>query len=625
MDDRDHKTTWWKADEGQVYRAVFARVETIEQEQSRYYDRLLKLARLYDRHETLGAGVAAELIGPGANVNANDSVVSENVVKSNVDTYVAFTGSSRPVIRVMTDGAEWSIQRRARKKEMYIAGIFEQTGAYRCGPHTAKACGVLGTGALKMYPELDEDGDYTRRMALERTLIDEIVIDVVACKTTAPREVFQRRAVDRDQLAEDYPDFEEQIMKAPSGTVWAGYRPLEKSQVMVIEGWQLGKRHVICIDGADLVDEKWPHRWFPFAFLQFSERLTGPFGCGIAEELAGHQRQLNRINRQTDRNLEMTSNPFWLVQQGDAKLADKVTQTNAGRVAVYKATKPEQIKPMSVTPEVYQRRRDLIDSSYQFVGNSLLSAQSKKPADVESGAALNALSDSETQRFAVQAQAYEQLYVDLAQLAVNWAKVMGKKAPKVTVKATGRPTQELRWEDVNLDDMPFEMTLQATSGLARTPAGRLDAVMQLAKAGLIGPDETRRLLDHPDVKRAMTIANAAYEDIEAAIENMLDGELEVPEPYQFLDLGVILVQKAYLDARRARADEEVLELLRQWIVQANYLRGVGNEADAANTNMAPGGAPPMGGPMPMPAGPGSMLAPPPPNAMPMPGIAMPGM
>lgn len=620
MSDRDHKTTWWKADEGQVHRAVFARVETIEQEQSRYYDRLLKLARLYDRHETLGAGPGGELLGPGS--SAGDSLVSENVVKSNVDTYVAFTGSSRPVIRCMTDGAEWSLQRRARKLEMYVAGIFEQTGAYRHGPHTAKACGVLGTGCLKMYPELDESGGYASRMSLERTLVDEIVIDVVACKTTPPRELFQRRPVDRDQLIEDFPDFEEQIMKAPSGTVWAGYRPLEKTQVMVIEGWQLGKRHVICIDGADLVDEKWPHRWFPFAFLPFAERLTGPFGCGIAEELAGHQRQLNRINRQTDRNLEMTSNPFWLVQQGDAQLGQKIVQTEAGRVAVFKSTKPEQVKPTSVTAEVYQRRRDLIESSYQFVGNSLLSAQSKKPADVESGAALNALADSETQRFAVQAQAYEQLFVDLAQLAINWATVMGKKAPKVTVKATGRPTQVIRWQDVNLDDLPFEMSLQASSGLARTPAGRLDAVMQLSQAGLIGPDETRRLLDHPDVKRAMTIANGAYEDIEAAIENMLEGELEVPEPYQFLDLGVILVQKAYLDARRARADEEVLELLRQWIVQANYLRGVGQEADAANTNMAPGGAPPMGA-MPMPAGPGSMLAPPPPNVMPTPGIAMP--
>jgi len=612
MAERDFKTTWWKAEEGQVHRAVFARVETIESEQSRIFNRILKLAKLYDRHETLGQGSDAALIDSTRSIGAAaDALVSENVVKSNVDTFVAFTGSSRPGVRVMTDGAEWSLQRRARKQERWLEGVFEQMSIYRHGPHTAKAAGALGHGVLKIYPEVDGEGDYTSKFIAERTIIDEIVVDEVACKSCPPRELFQRRAVDREALIDQFPDFEEEIRKAPSGGTWAGYRPYEKNQVMVIEGWQLGKRHVLCVDGADLLDEKWPHQWFPFANLRFSERLTGFYGCGIGEDLAGHQRQLNRINRQTDRNLENLANPFWMVQQADAQIAKTIVQTEAGRVVVYKATKPEQTRPAAVGAEVYQRRNDLIDSSYKFVGNSILSAQSKKPADVESGAALNALADSETQRFAVQAQMYEQLYIDVAQLAMNWAKVMGKKAPSVKVRAAGRPMKELNWADVNLDDQPWEMSLQAVSGLSRTPAGRLDAAMRLAQSGLIGPDEARRLLDHPDIRRAMTVANAAFEDIEAAIENMLEGELEVPEPFQFLDLGVVLVQKAYLDARRNRAPEEVLEAFRTWIVQANHLRGVG---EPANQNLA-GGVP---GALPMPT---SALPAPPPNVTPMPGIA----
>lgn len=618
MGERDFKTTWWKAEKAEVHRAVFARVETIESEQARVFNRFLKLAKLYDRHETLGQGSDAALVDSRGNSAAADTLVSENVVKSNVDTFVAFTGSSRPVVRCMTDGAEWAIQRRARKFERYIEGIFEQVSVYRHGPHTAKAAGVLGHGALKFYPELDESGEYTEQMVLERTVIDEIVVDEVACKSSPPREMHHRRAVDRDALIDQFPDFEEEITKAPSGGTWAGYRPYEKNQVMVIESWQLGKRHTLCVDGADLLDEKWPHKWFPFVFLRFSERLTGFYGCGIAEDLAGHQRQLNRINRQTDRNLEMLANPFWMVQQGDAKIGNQITQTEAGRVVIYKSATPVQVRPAAVGAEVYQRRSDLIDSSYKFVGNSILSAQSKKPADVESGAALNALADSETQRFAVQAQMYEQVFIDLAQLAINWAKIMGKSAPKVTVKATGRSAKELNWSEVKLDDLPFEMSLQAASGLSRTPAGRLDAAMRLAQSGLIGPDEARRLLDHPDIQRAMTIANAAFEDIEAAIENILEGELEVPEPYQFLDLGVVLFQKAYLDARRNKADEDVLESLRTWIMQANHLRGVGDEP--ANQNAMPGaaGAPPM----PMGAsGPPGAMPPPPPNVTPMPGIA----
>ncbi len=79
------------------------------------------------------------------------------------------------------------------------------------------------------------------------------------------------------------------------------------------------------------------------------------------------------------------------------------------------------------------------------------------------------------------------------------------------------------------------------------------------------------MLDHPDLEAVQTLENAGIEDIEATIEELLDGGQPIPEPFQSLQMGIARVQKAYLRAKRAGAPDNILENMRQWWLSAQAL------------------------------------------------------
>jgi hypothetical protein len=166
--------------------------------------------------------------------------------------------------------------------------------------------------------------------------------------------------------------------------------------------------------------------------------------------------------------------------------------------------------------------------------------------------------------------------------------------------------------------------IAAASNLAKTPAGRTQLALEWAQAGVISQDEARRLMQHPDTERSMSLYTAALDDIERCIEEILDGEVLVPEPYQSLKMLLWRGQQAYLKACSDGAPEEILEAFHTWLVQAAWVEGqaaagapapadpmmagAGLPPDPAMAGMPPGMPPmPGGGAPPMAADPAAML------------------
>jgi hypothetical protein len=78
-------------------------------------------------------------------------------------------------------------------------------------------------------------------------------------------------------------------------------------------------------------------------------------------------------------------------------------------------------------------------------------------------------------------------------------------------------------------------------------------------------------MSHPDLEKAMSLYTAQLEDIERCIEDILDGDMLVPEPYQNLQMGLWRFQMSYLEQEGNGAPEDVLEGLRQWMNQAAWV------------------------------------------------------
>ncbi len=211
------------------------------------------------------------------------------------------------------------------------------------------------------------------------------------------------------------------------------------------------------------------------------------------------------------------------------------------------------------------------------------------------------------------------MFLQVARHIIDLAKDIGgsKKSLSVTYR-TRNLAKRIDWSDVDMDEDQYAMSIEASSLLSRTPAARVQEVIELLQSGLVKQEVALRLLGHPDLEREISIETAAIEDIEATIEELLDGEYRSPEPFQNLPLGITRVQMAYLKARREGAPEDVLEGMRQWVEQAQALLAPpAPPPDAMASD--PGAMPPdAAGPIPpemgAPAMPGTP-PPPPPGAL----------
>jgi hypothetical protein len=381
---------------------------------------------------------------------------------------------------------------------------------------------------------------------------------------------------------------------------------------MVIESWRLPigtpgheryrpGRHTIVIDGLDLLDEEWNKLFFPFSVLRWSKPVTGWYGIGLAERIAGQQRALNRRNLQIERQLDQGAFPTTYVSIADAALTAK-TQNTVGTIAVYKGAKPETVIPQAVSPETYRSRDDLKASASEMSGVSRMAAQAVKPAGLETGAALREYRDQTTQRFALQEADYQQFFLDTIILILDCCKDLGAEAPEV-MRKTRFGGRRLSWAKVNMDDVRIQ--IGAASTLSRTRAGREQTVIEWAQARIISQDDARRLMDHPDLERAMSLYTAAIENVDYCLEEIGDGNVIVPEPFMNLKLLVWRAQQQYLNWSSDGAPETVLENLRQLIVQAAWMVSGGDQPANGNMPVGPGpdtsmpplpGGPPMGGP-----------------------------
>lgn len=591
------RAAWFRAEEGKVHETVFEYVSTVEGNQSDLFERFVKLEALYDPN-----GQAAE----GTDIRADMIGVVENAIARNIDTVTAVVAMTDVRSRFQTDGADWFQQRQAKLLEWYVEGVAKQVKRKHRAKLSFKGGAKKGTGLVKIYPD-----EIHGEVRCEHVLVDDIVVDRRECRHGgAPRQLHQRRIVDRDELIAEYPEHEEQIERAQGGGgTWAGYRPLEENEVVVLESWRLpyGKppgddeedddpahyiagRHTITIENCDLFDEEWHEPFFPFAIFRWEERDNDFYGISLAERIAGHQRALNRRNLHIERANDQVAFPTTYVRQADANLAVKGTN-RIGTVAIYKSDLPVTITPPAVSPEIYKSREDLNASADEESGVSRMASRGVKPPGLDSGAALRELRDATTQRFATQETGYEELNLECDMLIVWACKKLGDRAPVID-KSSRYGERALKWSDVDMGDVRVQIS--AASMLPRTSAGRMQLALEWAQAGIISTDSARRLSGHQDLEKELSLYTAALEAVEESLWEIELGGVVMPEPFDNLAMIKWRGQQRYLELRTLKGvPEEVLEAVRQYVVQAAYLLDLQDPAAATNDNAAAGMADPM--------------------------------
>lgn len=598
---------WYRADKNDVHAKVFDFVRRIETEQGDTFDRLAQLESLYDQYSPTGDDTTSP--------NAKLANVSENVIASNVDTVYASVAATEVRARFMTDGADWSVQRRAKKMEFYTEGLGKLHNVHRKCRIAFKEASKKGGGLVKVYADRWED------LVVEQVPLEDIIVPDCDARPGAPPLQMHhvQRNYDRDKLRAEYPEHADDIdasyggrSMTHAGLTTSGYRSSEQNKIVVIESIRLpiGKRpakgakprkakyvagrRTITIENKTLLDEPYHKAYYPVALVTWSDRQGSYYGISGAERIAGHQRSLNKRNWQIERVLDQNALLTTYVRPADGNLTTKTTKI--GNVAVIKGDYPQTPNPPLVATETYNSRVQLKQSAAEdFGGAGLLAAQSRIPAGLETGAAVREARVSVTQRFATQEADFEQLVLDVYFLMIDACKDLGDAAPTVLESRWHKP---IKWGDVDMGQVKIQIA--AASTLPRTPAGREQTLLEWAQAGIISTDSAKRLIDHPDLERELSMYTSALEVIEMQLETILDGGIATPEPFDNLQMAVWRGTATYNNARQGGAPELILEGLGDYVSLAAFITAQGQ---AQNGNAA-------GAPAPGAAGPPSPAVPP---------------
>lgn len=580
---------WWSPDAkpGERHRLMAEVIRRLDNSQYAWRNRDLEHGRAYDP--------TCSLMGTEIDVDIlEDDRPIENLICAGVDTQAAQLTRDRPRVAVVVDGADFEVQENAKGIEKLLAAEVRRLEVYRKRYEQIRDAGVWGTGIVKIAEDEDEPVP-----AIERTLKDELVVDEEEARLYPPRCMYQRRFVDRWVLIHRFPKWKKQILEANPTGFWCDYRKMSRHQLALLEGWHIpsGKgakdgRRLLCIEGADLVDEPWTKPYFPFLPWNWSPRLTGFWGRGLAEQGLPVQARVDRHDRFIAISQDKIAVGKVFVTKGSGVTTSM--DNRLGAIIEYTGNIPVFETPPAVSPEIYRDRADKRAMFFETLGISSLAASAKLPANFQGGdsqPALREYRDQSSARHAPQDQSAEDLLIAYGDRILDVIEDIAarQKGSYRSTYITPETREEIDWGVVKVARDRFALVLQAANGLSRTVAGRRQEVEEDYAAGTITKDEYRKARDLPDISSERAIEGAILELTDATISGIVrDRPMSEIGPEGHADdlefmVRRIGLKRSYLKAHRAKPD--LLERFDIWIEQAQFL------IDQARSGAAPGPAP----------------------------------
>lgn len=590
---------WSDADKSEAYRLICDAAGTIQGEQAAIYELFVKLACFYDPSKWSQWGMPVKH-------------PSFNLISTSVDAVFANIVNVPIRTRIIPDNAEWSEQRQARQLQRYVDQLGDTLNVHQSARRGVFSAALKGCGIVKVAPDIWD------RIRVENIEPDDILVDNRKVRNCQTRELIQRVYFDAEELKAKFPKHADAIDAAKGTTDRIRYYgDASDDEVQAYEAWVLpfGKkdskgykpgRHVLCVDGADLIDEPYEKEHFPFARFVWSEgNGDNWYGIGGAERIVPHQSRLSRMDYFSGIQLQKNANPVTYINAADFSQIKRVSVQKTGQYVPITGSPPVTIAHQAISGEQLQYRQRIIQEAQDEFGVSRMMTAGIIPGGLESGIAVREARQTATGRFAIQEADFETFCLDISFLVLEACKDLGDKAPEVKHVSTKGAKNKLVWSKVKMDVVRSQMS--AASSIARTAAGRTQFAIDLAQAGVVSQDEARRLMDSPDIGRSLSLYTAALESVERQIEEILDGSIIMPTPYSALKMGVWRFTAAIQLAENDGAPEDAIERLRTWITTAIWQLDRKERKEAEQAAMA--APPPQMAPGPMGPDPSEMVDP----------------
>lgn len=594
---------WWLLPDSTIAQGVVSVFKTIFQNDSARRQQYQISTRLYANINIVGSTGSPSAKAASQNKTINDRL-TYNIVQSVIDTLQSKMIKNTPKPMFLTEGGDWSLQSKAKKREKFIDGIFYENKAHQLGRECLRESFVKGDGLIYQFIR-------DSKIKYEKVPVEELYVDQAESEYAEPRQLHRIKNIDRDVLIGLFPSKSKLIRSCNKSTVdTIGSAANVADLITVVESWKLPSKkgapdgkHTIVIDNGELLSESYTLMRFPFSRISWSRRLSGYWSQSLAEQLQNIQLEINKTLWVIQRSMHMAGSFKVLIENGSKIVTEHLTN-DIGAIINYNDTPPQYIIPPPIQQEYFQHLMNCKQMGFEQAGISMLSATSQKPAGLDSGKALRTFNDIESERFLKLGKDYEDFFLDLAQVSMELASLIAEEK-----KRTGKTEEEkeykvlyigkdsietVTWEEIAPEEgEEFVLKMYPVSQLPQDPAGRFAQIQEYSQAGWLKPRQARRLMDFPDLDQVESLANAEEDYLNKILEDICDkGEYTPPDQFDDPLLALELCLQYIAKGKLHNLDPKRMAMLQTFNDQLIAMQA---KADPMNNPQGPGAAVVAGG------------------------------
>ena len=539
-----------------------------------------------------------------------------NLIRGNVDTLVSKIGKNRILPRILSSGAQWHSQSKAKKADRWIRGMFRKLEVADKATKALLHCCLFGYGFIKVCA--DADG-----LDVVNVNPDEVFVEAGDSHYGTPSTMYHVTVINRTNLQSQFPDRAEEIedvSSLPSNSFGRARSGRVEDSILVVEGWTLPSgcikgEHIICCGDMVLFHEEWDNDYFPIVKMEYNPPVFGYYPRGLAHILASMQAEHDDVlNRMSDAQ-HLISKPLVFLRDGSTLTEDHISNEIGTILRVEDMNDFQVVTPVSIAGDTFNYADRILNYASQVSGVSQVAMSGKMPAGIDgaSGRALREYNDMQTERFVTLAQSWERMHKKAGEIIL---KELRRCGADFMVKATGRnkPLETIKYSDLDLDIDDIVVQIFAVPDLPSTPAGKIQYVEELTQSGQLKPEEAMDLLEMTDVDAMIELKQAPRNLVRKIVERIVNdtGYDPFDDISEYVDLQYLReMALLYYNQVLLNEDEnyeDVSDVLKQVIVTVDgMLESPEPAAPTEATALPPelGGmpaAPIVGAPMAAPAG-----------------------
>lgn len=609
---RNDAKKWWLKTGVDCAKAIKDAVDTLTNAQTPRIRQQVINQSIYGNRKLTTVQAQARARMQSSSNAARNGFMSDNATAAAVDTATSKIGENKPRPYFLTSGGNYKQQRKAKRLNKYIDGVFFEQKAYDLMPLQFRDAAVDGDGFI----HADVVGGKVRYECVSSM---ELWCDDEEAQYGRPQNLFRDKTADREALVAAFPGQKAAIEAAVSEKPGSPQQTIS-DRVRVIEAWHLGAmgpdgkrtdgKHAIALvtgAGAMLLEpEAWAHEFFPFSKMPWCAPPTGGgyWSQSAVEQCAGDQIELNKELRLVQQSMHMAGVLKYFYKIGSKIVEEHINNDIGTGIAYAGDTPPQFFVPNPIHERFFTNPERIRERIFRRLGVSEMTVSGEKPPGIESGRGLRELEDQQSDRHKTTQRQYDAAALQLAEITIAISIEAAARGELDAVKAPGK----LAFDEIDfsgdlkgLKRSEFTLQCYTVSRLPKEPGARLETIQEHIAAGIISIRQGRKLLDFPDLEAFETLADAMETIITKTLDGIVDdGEYAPPEPWMDLTLCKEMVTEYIAHFAALDLEEERMGDLMSWSMQVDELTVMAMPAAMAAPQLGPGMGPPQAAPNPRP-------------------------